>query len=70
MGATGFEVNDYSYDRFIKNFLGFDISFASQEEMDSILETDAFKRMPSYPFEGSIQIIDNIVVVKLSEPAE
>lgn len=67
MGATGFEVNDYSYTRFIKNFLGFDIPFATQEEIEKLVLSDEFRRMPDYPFDGSIQIIDNIVVVKLSE---
>ena len=70
MGATGFEVNDYSYDRFIKNFLGFSISFASQEEVESVTTSETFQQMPVYPYHGSVQIIDNIVVVKLSDPKE
>lgn len=68
MGATGFEVNDYSYDRFIKNFVGFDIEFADKNEIDAITASEQFKQMPIYPFTDSIRAFNNIIVVKLSDP--
>ena len=70
MGATGFEVNDYSYDRFIKYYIGFDIEFAGKDEIAQITASEAFAQMPVYPFTGSVRAFDDIVVVKLSDPAQ
>ncbi len=69
MGATGFEVNDYSYTRFIKYYIGFNIEFADEEELNLITSSEAFAEMPHYPFAGSIHAFDDIIVVKLSDPA-
>ena len=36
------------------------------KECDKYKELDSVKNMPCYPDDGSIQIIDNVVIVKFS----
>lgn len=68
-GLMGFYptlLNVYSRDEFIRYYIGFDVSFATWPEKSMICETDEYKDMPSYPNIGSIQRIDDFMVVKLS----
>lgn len=59
-------VNVYSRDDFIRYYVGYDVNFATWEEKSAIVETDEYKDMPAYPNIGSIQRIDDFMVVKLS----
>ena len=54
-------------DRFINYYLGYDVNFATEEELERIEQTDEFKEMPVYPYYGSVKKIDNYIVVRLSE---
>ena len=36
-------------------------------EYDSMVKRDEFKKMPIYPNNGSIKIINNIIVIKISD---
>ena len=67
-GAVGIDVNVYSRKEFLKYFIGFDIDHATDEEVSVIIETAEFSEMPIYPYEGSIQRIGDIIVVKFSDP--
>ena len=53
----------YSREYFIKYYCGFDAQYVSIDD----LSEDIIKEMPVYPSDGSIQMVDNVVVVKLSE---
>lgn len=74
--ANGFISNDnetwdnvdgtFQNTRFFKKYLGIDIEMCSKEERLEIGETEEFKEMPIYPNEGSIKIINDIIVVKTS----
>lgn len=66
VGVTGFSPNTYSQQAFMEYYLGFPISFASGEEIAVISESPEFTEMATYPYYGSMKIIDNILVVKLS----
>lgn len=66
-GANGMNLNAYSREQFIKYYIGFDAEFADDETEKALAETDEFKAMPVYPYEGSIAEIDNYIVVKLGE---
>ena len=57
---------EYSMNRFMEYYIGFPISFASNRECTKIQKTEAYAQMPVYPYYGSIQMFDNILVVKLS----
>ena len=55
-------INRYSADYFMKNYLGYNYKTISEENKKKIEEKT--KNMPEYPKDGSIQIIDNVIVVK------
>lgn len=75
--ANGFKSNDYeTWDNFqgiltnkhfYKRYFGIDINLCTQEEYENIINSDEFKEMEIFPKENSVKIIDNIIVVKLSD---
>lgn len=65
MGPTHDLINVYSRENFFRYYLGFDIPFADDEELEK-LETDSrVAAMSEYPYYGSVQKIDDYIVVKL-----
>lgn len=52
---------------YFDKYLGLDIKTCSKEEYKQMVESDEFKNMPIYPNKGSIKIINNIIVIKISE---
>lgn len=66
MGVTGFFVDSYSAERFLQYYLGLSIPFATDEEIVAIQNTPEYEAMAVYPYYGSIAVIDDILVVKLS----
>ena len=65
MGPMHDLVNVYSRENFFRYYLGFDIPFADDEELEK-LETDSrVAAMSEYPYYGSVQKIDDYIVVKL-----
>lgn len=52
---------------FYEEYYGKNISLCSREEYDSITKGDEFANMAVFPNDGSIKIIDNIVVIKLND---
>ena len=65
-GVYGFVPDNYSKDSFLEYYLGLQIPFASQKEIDAIRQTQEFEQMPVYPYYGSVKSFGNILVVKLS----
>ncbi len=66
IGASGFMPNDYSQERFLEFYLGFEITMATEEEIAQIMETQEYDEMTAYPSYGSIRIIGDTAVVRLS----
>lgn len=62
-GYGGLEVTVTFYEQYYGKY----ISLCSREEYDSITEGDEFANMAVFPNDGSIKIIDNIVVIKLND---
>lgn len=52
---------------FICTYLGIESPFISQEEYESILETEEFRAMPIYPADGCIKRIGDFWVVKVEK---
>lgn len=65
-GVYGFVPDNYSKERFLEYYLGLEIPFATQKEIDAIRETPEFAAMAVYPYYGSVKSFGNIMVVKLS----
>lgn len=65
LGPSRDLVNIYSKENFFRRYLGFDVPFASQEEMEALCETTEFEQMAEYPYYGSVKEIGDYIVVKL-----
>ena len=52
---------------YLNDWLSIPIEEPSQETMAAVAGSDAFAAMPLYPQQGSVQVIDGRLVVKLSE---
>ncbi|WP_342513189.1 glucosyltransferase domain-containing protein [Sporosarcina sp. FSL K6-1522] len=69
VGTTGetFLAESEHYQKAFENFFGYSIRSASPDEVAQIKELEAFKEMPIWPSEKSIQVFDGIVIVKFVE---
>lgn len=68
MGATGISPTTYSIEYFWEYYNGFPIKCASDEEALRITQSTEFQSMPSYPNYGYVKKINDIIVVKFSNP--
>lgn len=67
VGVKGFLPSDYSANSFMEYYIGFPVEFVSTEEAEALRQTEAYQNMNIYPYYGSIAVIDDVIVVKLSE---
>lgn len=67
IGVKGFLPSDYSAPYFMEYYIGFPAEFVSAEEAQALRLTEDFRNMAVYPYYGSIGLIDDVIVVKLSE---
>ena len=65
-GTDGFLPDVYSKGQFLEYYLGFPIPMAGDQEISELSATEEFMQMPVYPYYGSVKMIDNTLVVKLS----
>ena len=63
----GFLPSDYSANAFMKYYIGFPAEFVSYEEAAVIRQSEQFRNMETYPYYGSIAVMDGVIVVKLSD---
>lgn len=66
-GVKGFLPDSYSRERFLEYYLGFPVPAPSEEETARILASTEFAEMPCYPYYGSVKLIGDTIVVKLSD---
>ena len=66
-GKAESNVNAFSRSHIITEYLGFAPTVCGYEESKALRELEEVKQMPSYPDAGSIQMINNIIVVKFSD---
>lgn len=57
----------YSKEDFFKYYIGLDIDFASAKVAKRLSKREAVRKMPAYPYYGSIKKIGNYMVVKLED---
>ena len=58
-------LNQYSRVSWINHYLGYQIPEASSGMISDLLKTDTVRDMPCWPDQGSIQIIGEVIVIKL-----
>ena len=71
VGNTAHNLFNTAYSRsfWFASYLGNCPDFASQEEMDAMQEDSRVQQMPCWPAEGSVQILEDYVVIKFEELA-
>lgn len=62
----GTQDNMDTWDRLFRDELGLSVHWCSYEQAESLRETDAYAAMPLYPQQGSIAVLDGVLVVKVS----
>ncbi len=67
-GSYGMRITSYSKEQFVKYYIGLNITFADKNQTKELSQTDSFAAMANYPYYGSIQKIEDCLVVKLSDP--
>ena len=65
MGVNRDLVNIYSRENLIRYYLGLDIPFADEEEVAALEEDPRVHAMAEYPYDGSVQRLDDMIVVRL-----
>ena len=65
MGVNRDLVNIYSRENLIRFYLGLDIPFADEAAVEALAEDPRVLAMAEYPYDGSIQKLDDMIVVKL-----
>jgi len=65
MGVNRDLVNIYSRENLIRYYLGLDIPFADEAETERLENDPRVAAMAEYPYDGSIRLIDDMLVVKL-----
>lgn len=58
--------NQESWKKLIYEYIGANLNIVNQSDYPEIIESEEYKNMKKYPEEGSIKIIDNIIVIKIS----
>jgi len=66
-GKTETNINAYSRNYIITKFLGFAPRFCGYEEIVELMENEEVQAMPCYPDDGSVKIVDGVIVVKCME---
>lgn len=61
---TQWMLQRYSWPEWIRHYCGYTFPVASNEDMLRLNETEQVQNMPYWPNEGSVQVIDNFVVIK------
>ncbi len=64
---TEHELNEYSRNDWIENYIGYDLPMAETAAVEALAETEEVRAMPCYPNAGSIRVIGDVVVVKFGE---
>lgn len=57
-------LSSYCRPFWLNTYLGYSVSFASEEEVASLSQTAAVRQMPCWPDNGSIQVIGDTVIIK------
>lgn len=59
--------NELGYVQYCRVYLHFPVTVAKEEQKAALDRDDRVKNMPSYPAADSIQVIDGVIVVKVSD---
>lgn len=66
-GKSESNINGYSRWHILIQYLGYNPEFLFDDKTSEIAKWDEVRAMPCYPEDGSIKIVDDIIVLKLSD---
>ena len=66
-GARGVSINDWSNRIFFSYYCGVQLPEPDQSQTDRVYASAEFAAMPTYPANGSVAMIEDVLVVKFSE---
>lgn len=69
-GKMESNINGYSRWHILIKYLGYNPTFLFDAETNEIAKWEEVKEMPCYPADGSIQIINDVIVLKLSDEVQ
>ncbi|WP_196808820.1 glucosyltransferase domain-containing protein [Butyrivibrio sp. FC2001] len=55
------------WNKFLENYIGINYKKCEIDKVEEIFESDKFKAMPNYPEKDSVVIMDDVLVIKLSD---
>lgn len=67
LGFTEYLLNQYSRPDWIENYIGYDVPTASDETIAQLSNTEEVRNMPCWPSEGSVKVIEDMVVIKFQD---
>lgn len=65
-GTKGFKWDTYSREKFFTYYIGVSLPFLSDDACNALSEKPEIAQMPSYPYYGSVKVVDGTIIVKLS----
>ena len=68
-GTNDIDKNIYSKAQFIKYYIGADFDFLDSQEREELIDEnrEKFDAMATYPYDGSVQKVGDVIVVKLGD---
>lgn len=57
----------WGWNQLIMQYTGVNITVCTIDEVKEIVQTTTYKQMPNYPSKGSVNLINNIIVIKISD---
>lgn len=57
-------INAYSRNSFLSTYIGFELPAATEGEITALKESEQYQTMATYPYEGSVQKINEFIVVR------
>lgn len=58
-------INAYSRKSWIKQYFGYNMPLAEEKTVEKLKNNETVKKMPCWPNDGSIAVVDGVVVIKL-----
>lgn len=65
--AKGLMQAGYSFECWFHNYIGYEMGYVSPEQKLALAEDPRVKQMPCWPSAGSIQVVDEFVVIKCQD---
>lgn len=69
-GKSETNINGYARWQILIQYLGYNPTFLFEAETNEIAKWEEVQAMPCYPEDGSIQIIDDVIVLKLTDEVQ